>query len=77
VLSRNWPVGERWTAADDLAADAEQGYRVVAGLLRRCTERIWMTHVEYNEQGFTQQGALLVALQRVMRRRGIAAGQGV
>lgn len=76
VLSRNWPVGQRWTAADDMAADAEQAYRVVAGLLRRCTDRVWLTSVEYNEQGFTQQGPLLLAMQRILRRRGLPAAQG-
>lgn len=69
VLSRRWPEGKRWTADDDALISAELSYRVVAGLLRRCTGRVWLTHVEFNEQGFTQQGALLISLQRILRRR--------
>lgn len=69
VLNRNWPDGKRWTNDDDVLINAELSYRVVAGLLRRCSKRVWLTHVEYNEQGFTQQGALLVSLQRILRRR--------
>lgn len=72
VLNRNWPEDRRWTAEYDFLANAEFAYRLVAGLLRRCAGRIWLTHVDYNEQGFTQQGALLLALQRILRRRNIA-----
>ena len=72
VLNRSWPENRRWTAEHDALANAEFAYRLVAGLLRRCTGRIWLTHVDYNEQGFTQQGALLLALQRILRRRNVA-----
>lgn len=76
VLSRNWPEGRIWTAADDALYNAEFAYRLLAGLLRRCTGRVWMTHVDYNEQGFTQQGPLMVALQRILRRRNAAEQRG-
>jgi hypothetical protein len=72
VLNRYWPENRRWTAEHDALANAEFAYRLVAGLLRRCTGRVWLTHVDYNEQGFTQQGALLLALQRILRRRNSA-----
>lgn len=75
VLSRNWPVGKRWTAEDEALENAEFAFRLVAGLLRRCTGQVWLTHVEFNEQGFSQQGTLLVALQRIYRRRNVM-GQG-
>lgn len=71
VLNRNWEEGRRWTAEHDALANADFAYRLVAGLLRRCTGRLWLTHVDYNEQGFTQQGALLLALQRILRRRNL------
>lgn len=76
VLSRNWPEGKRWTAADEALENAEFAYRLVAGLLRRCAGRVWLSHVDFNEQGFTNQGPLLVALQRILRRRSVTGSTG-
>ncbi len=76
VLNRNWPPGKRWTADDEALENAEFAYRLVGGLLRRCTGRVWLSHVDFNEQGFTQQGPLLVALQRILRRQNVIGSSG-
>lgn len=65
VLSRQWPVGRVWTTVDDAAANAESTARLVTGLLRRCTERAWLSYCVYSEQGIAQQGPLLAALQAI------------
>lgn len=65
VLSRQWPAGRVWTIVDDAAANALGTARLVSGLLRRCTERAWLSYCVYSEQGIAQQGPLLSALQAV------------
>ena len=67
VLSRQWPVGKLWLDSDEVAAREETLYRLTQGLLRRCRRAIYLGLSELSEQGYEQQGALLIAIQRVLR----------
>lgn len=74
VLSRQWPAGRVWTSVDDAAANALGSARLVSGLLRRCTERAWLSYCVYSEQGIAQQGPLLSALQAVRLEAEVGGG---
>ena len=67
VLSRRWPAGAAWNDADEYEADQAALYRLALGLIRRCRGRIYLGLSALSEQGYEQQGALLKALQRVLR----------
>jgi hypothetical protein len=68
VLSRHWPLGEVWTDADEFETRQEALYRLTLGLIRRCRRKIYLGLSELGEQGYEQQGPLLQAIQRVLRR---------
>lgn len=67
VLSRQWPVGQKWTDADEQAARRETLRRLVRGLLRRCRTRVYLAISTLNEQGFEERGPLLTLIQQVLR----------
>ncbi|MAS35697.1 MAG: hypothetical protein CL610_16930 [Anaerolineaceae bacterium] len=68
VLSRQWEYGRLWTDIDEHNAGQEALYQLVAGLIRRCRQRIYLGFSQYGEQGFEQRGALLMAVQSMLRR---------
>ncbi len=68
VLSLQWPTDQTWTAVEENITAMQSGYRLVAGLLRRCSGTVVMTASDYGEQGMQQQGTLLTALGRILRR---------
>ena len=68
VLSRRWAVGKPWTDADEFESRQVSLYHVVLGLIRRCRETIYLGLSELGEEGYEQDGALLKAIQRVLRR---------
>lgn len=67
VLSRHWPAGKLWLDSNEVAAREETLYRLTQGLLHRCRRAIYLGLSELGEEGYEQQGALLVAVQRVLR----------
>lgn len=67
VLSRQWPVGQKWTDADEQAVRRETLRRLVRGLLRRCRTRVYLAISTLNEQGFEERGPLLTLIQQVLR----------
>jgi hypothetical protein len=71
VLSRHWPPSGRenatWTDGDEVEAREEALRRLVHGLLRRCRRKVYLGLSELGEQGYEQKGALLRAIQRVLR----------
>jgi hypothetical protein len=67
VLSRNWPAGHQWTGADDLQTNQATLDRIITGLLRRCSTHVDMITVGLNESGSEERGALLVAVQTMLR----------
>jgi hypothetical protein len=68
VLSRRWSAGQLWTDAEEYALRQHTMGRLVLGLIRRCRRAVYLGLSELGEQGFEQEGALLQAIQRVLRR---------
>lgn len=68
ILSRQWTDGEKWDDSREVAANQEALYELVIGLIRRCRQRIYLGFSQYGEQGYEQRGALLVAVQSMLRR---------
>jgi len=68
VLSRQWIDGQQWNDENEVAANQEALYELVIGLIRRCRQRIYLGFSQYGEQGYEQRGALLVAVQSMLRR---------
>jgi hypothetical protein len=73
VLSRSWPVGKEWTSADEEHANLDGLTRLVAGLIRRCRQRIYICSSNLSESGFEQRGRLLFALNQALHGNHSAA----
>lgn len=69
VLSRQWQGGV-WSDADEVAVNRRNLHDLSIGLLRRCRERVYLGLSMFSEQGYEQRGALLRALDTVLRRVG-------
>jgi hypothetical protein len=67
ILSRNWEQGQKWTGRNELEINQETLLRVTSGLLRRCSQHVDLISVGLNESGNEERGALLVAVQTVLR----------
>jgi hypothetical protein len=67
VLSRQWPVDQKWGDADEVVARQATLLRLVRGLLRRCRTRVYLAISTLNEQGFEERGPLLTLMQQVLR----------
>ncbi len=67
VLSRHWSDEATWTDVEETEADLESLYRLTLGLVRRCRKTIFLGLSELSEQGYENQGALLKAIQRILR----------
>ncbi|MCU0520389.1 MAG: hypothetical protein MUF84_06850 [Anaerolineae bacterium] len=68
VLSRRWAPGRLWTDAEEFALRQETMARLVLGLIRRCRHSLYLGLSDLSEQGYEQEGVLLRAFQRVLRR---------
>ena len=68
VLSRQWNPAHPWTDADEVDTSQEALYRLVLGLVRRCRGKIFLGLSRFSEQGYEQNGPLLLALQRLLRQ---------
>jgi hypothetical protein len=68
VLSRHWPHNEVWSDANEFETRQDALYRLTLGLIRRCRRKVYLGLSELGEQGYEQQGPLLQAIQRVLRR---------
>lgn len=73
VLSRNWPSEQKWTAANEIETNEQTLARVVGGLLSRCSQHVDLLSIGMNESGNEERGALLIAMQTVLRS--ISAGK--
>jgi superfamily I DNA/RNA helicase len=67
VLSRNWPSEQKWTAANEIETNEQTLARVVGGLLSRCSQHVDLLSIGMNESGNEERGALLIAMQTVLR----------
>lgn len=68
VLTAGWDSNRKWTALDEQATAEDALYRLILGLSRLCTEKIYMGISEWNEQGYEQRGLLLQTVHRTLRR---------
>lgn len=68
VLSAQWNPADLWTDANEFAAQQTALYRLTLGLVRRCRIKIYLMFSELGEQGYEQRGALVNALQRMLKR---------
>jgi hypothetical protein len=68
VLNRNWKEGSRWTDVDEFNTNQNNLARIVNGLLARCKKKVILVSVDINQQGDEQRGALMVALQTLLKR---------
>jgi hypothetical protein len=66
VLSRSWPVGHKWTYAEEELANLDGMERLVTGLLRRCRQNIFLGISQLGESGLEEHGRLLLALNQVL-----------
>jgi hypothetical protein len=73
ILSRNWPSEQKWTAANEIETNEQTLARVVGGLLSRCSQHVDLLSIGMNESGNEERGALLIAMQTVLRS--ISAGK--
>jgi hypothetical protein len=69
VLRREWPEGKTWADDDEVRVREEALSRLVVGLLRRCRRRVYLAACDLNERGYEQQGPLLQAVHRMLRRQ--------
>lgn len=68
VLNRNWPKGKLWTDLEEVNNNQQTLARITTGLIRRCSSYIYMCTLGYNEQGMEERGALLMAMQNILRQ---------
>lgn len=74
VLNRNWESGTLWTDAQNFAANQTTLSRVTSGLIRRCSGHIYMCSLGLNEQGNEERGALVMAIQTILRKLKVEPG---
>ena len=67
VLSRNWQTSQKWTGRNDLETNQDTLLRITNGLLRRCSSQVNLVSVGLNESGNEERGALLIAMQTILR----------
>lgn len=77
VLSANWPDDSQWTDADEYGAQQVGLHRLTQGLVRRCRRQIYLVFSELGEQGYEQRGALVEAIQRMLRRLSLSETRDV
>jgi hypothetical protein len=73
ILSRNWLTQQKWTAMNELQTNEQTLSRITRGLLSRCSQHVDLISIGMNESGNEERGALLVAMQTVLRS--ISAGK--
>ena len=76
ILRREWSANQPWSYNQDFNANQEHMQRIVAGLLNRCTRRLYVFSVQVNERGSEQRGPLLQAFQTLRKRAFASAGGG-
>jgi hypothetical protein len=68
VLNRNWQIGKLWTGNQDNLFNQLSLTRINHGLIRRCREHVYMCTLGVNEQGSEERGALIMAIQTILRK---------
>lgn len=68
VLSRHWPGDRKWTDLDEMGHNISSLQRMMGGLVRRCSDHIFLYTTEVDQSGYESQGMLILALQNILRR---------
>lgn len=68
VLSRNWPAGKQWTAWDEQALSKNNIEKILKGLARRSTKKIFLCHSQYGESGQEERGLMIKLLQSILKQ---------
>ncbi len=68
ILSRNWQSGRLWTDVEEYETNQQSLMRIIRGLTYRCADHIFLCTSRINERGAEERGALLLALQAILRR---------
>jgi hypothetical protein len=68
VLSRAWDESRQWTDGFEVEMNRSLLVRLTGGLVRRCRQGIYMHALTLNERGDEQRGALLQAVQFLIRK---------
>lgn len=66
VLSRHWPAGRTWTDADEKEYNQRSLSRLLAGLLARCRQQVFLCAVGIDERGNRQRGPLIRSIQSIL-----------
>jgi superfamily I DNA/RNA helicase len=66
VLHRSWPVGKKWTDAEETDLNAITLKCLATGLIRRCRKKVFGCLTETDERGYEQTGMLIQSLNRVI-----------
>jgi hypothetical protein len=67
VLSPNWPANKPWTQIDEQIHQSETLYRIINGLLLKCSDKVYFCITTLNEQGQEMRGPMLSILQDLFR----------
>jgi hypothetical protein len=67
VLSPTWPANKPWTQIDEQAYQSETLYRLINGLLLKCSDKVYFCITKMNEQGQELRGPMLNILQQLFR----------
>ena len=67
VLQRGWEPGAIWSDALEVDRNQFNMARMITGLVRRCSGKLFLCFTAVNEMGMEQRGPLLTALQRLLR----------
>jgi superfamily I DNA/RNA helicase len=72
VLSRNWLPNDKWTDSIEFSTNQNSLSKLVTGLLQRCSRHVFLCSIGLNEQGNEERGALMVAVQNLLKSMKIA-----
>ena len=68
ILSKDWEIGRQWSASVEQYFEVERLERIVLGLVRRCSAKIFAYFSELSVSGQEQEGNLLTALSKTKRQ---------
>ena len=66
VVAHDWPADRLWTDLDEYRTRQETMRRLLVGLIRRASRRIYLGVSVYSESGFEQRGPLLSLVNRLL-----------
>lgn len=67
VLRRDYPSGQPWTDTSEFEAQQHILQKLILGLMRRCSDKIYLGFSDLSEQGFEQRGELLKVFNQILQ----------